>query len=383
SRNSSCGRLIMLAARSSRRFIPPEYVPTRRSPASPRSNSASSSSARRRARARPRCSSRPIISRFSRPVRTSSTAASWAVRLTRRLTAVGSASRSCPATDAVPESGRIRVARIFTSVVFPAPFGPSSASTEPVSISRSTPSSTSRLPNDFVIPSAEIVYAIHNCISAIQFVVKPVSADQPNPPPAPLPPGLDLLWGRRSKSRTGPRPELSIAPIVQAAIAIADDEGLEAVSMSRVARALGFTAMSLYRHIDGKDDLLQLMWNASAQGAEQLVLEGEGWRDRMRFWALVQREMLDRHPWITQMPMAAPPMAPNSLHFVERGLEALDETPLSDDERLRVIGLISSYTLSEARMAHDAARALAAPAEADDGPPPSFEALLLELVDEP
>ncbi len=210
-----------------------------------------------------------------------------------------------------------------------------------------------------------------------------MSADQPNPPPAPLPPGLDLLWGRRSKSRTGPRPELSIDAIVQAAIAIADDEGLEAVSMSRVARALGFTAMSLYRHIDGKDDLLQLMWNASAQGAEQLVLEGEGWRDRMRFWALVQREMLDRHPWITQMPMAAPPMAPNSLHFVERGLEALDETPLSDDERLRVIGLISSYTLSEARMAHDAARALAAPAEADDGPPPSFEALLLELVDEP
>ncbi len=204
----------------------------------------------------------------------------------------------------------------------------------------------------------------------------------PDQPPA-LPPGLDLLWGRRSKGRTGPRPELSIDAIVQASIAIADAEGLEAVSMARVARALGFTAMSLYRHVDGKEELLQLMWNASAQGAEQLVLEGDGWRELLSNWALVQRETIDRHPWITQMPLAAPPLAPNSLHFVERGLQALDDTPLSDDERFRAIGLISSYTLSEARMAHDAARAAAGAAEAGTGSLPSFEALLRELVDEP
>ena len=202
-------------------------------------------------------------------------------------------------------------------------------------------------------------------------------------PPPPLPPGLDLLWGRRSKGRSGPRPELSIDAIVAAALSIADADGLEAVSMSRVARALGFTPMSLYRHVAGKDELLALMWNASAQGAEELVLEGEGWRERLRHWALIQRAMLERHPWITQMPMAAPPMAPNSLHFVERGLEALDETPLNDEEKLRTIGLISSYTLSEARMAHDAARALARASESGGGSPPSFEALLRVLVDEP
>ena len=74
---------------------------------------------------------------------------------------------------------------------------------------------------------------------------------------------------------------------------------------------------------------------------------------------MVQREMLDRHPWITQMPMATPPLAPNSLAFVERGLETLDGTGLGDDDKLRVIGLLSSYTLSEARMANDAARAAA------------------------
>jgi AcrR family transcriptional regulator len=196
----------------------------------------------------------------------------------------------------------------------------------------------------------------------------------------PLPPGLDLLWGRRERGKRGPKPGLSIEAIVEAAIKLADAEGLGAVSMARVAKVLGFTTMSLYRYVANKDELLQLMWNASAQGAEDLVVEGDDWRERLRAWALVQREMLDRHAWITEMPMATPPLAPNSLTFVERGLEAFDDTGLADADKLRIIGLISSYTLSESRMAHEAARAAAqAPA---DAPRWSFEALLRELVDE-
>ena len=175
--------------------------------------------------------------------------------------------------------------------------------------------------------------------------------------PAPLPPGLDLLWGRRGRGKRGPRPGLSADAIAEAAIRLADAEGLEAVSMARVAPELGFTTMSLYRHVASKDELLQLMWNASALGAEDLVLEGDGWRPRLRMWATVQRDMMDRHPWITQMPMAAPPLAPNSLIFVERGLETFDGTGLADADKLRIIGLLSSFTLSEARMAYDAARA--------------------------
>jgi AcrR family transcriptional regulator len=218
---------------------------------------------------------------------------------------------------------------------------------------------------------------------------------------SPLPPGLDLLWGRRERGKRGPRPGLSASAIVEAAIRVADAEGLEAVSMARVAHELGFTTMSLYRHVASKDELLQLMWNGSAVGAESLVLEGEDWRAKLRMWSEVQWGMLERHPWITQMPMAAPPMAPNSLHFVERGLAALDETSLTDAERIRVIGLISSYTLSEARMAHDAARAVKAAHEAGQAaagpaagpgpgptagaaaaPMPTYESLLRELIDE-
>jgi AcrR family transcriptional regulator len=230
----------------------------------------------------------------------------------------------------------------------------------------------------------------------------------------PLPPGLDLLWGRRERGRRGPRPGLSPDAIVEAAMRLADAEGLEAVSMARVAAELGFTTMSLYRYVTNKDELLQLMWNASATGVEKLVIEGDDWRSRLRSWATIQRDMLDLHPWITQMPMAAPPVAPNSLLFVERGMETMDDTGLPGAEQLRIIGLISSFTLSEARMAADAnraaqeaqaaqsaseaqaaqpasqAQAAAAGGAATAGqgggealPPQDYEELLRELVDEP
>lgn len=193
----------------------------------------------------------------------------------------------------------------------------------------------------------------------------------------PLPPGLDLLWGRRERGHRGPRPGLSVEAIVDAAVAVADADGLAAVSMARVASELGFTPMSLYRYVNSKDELLALMWNASAKGVETLTSEGEDWRERLRAWALIQREAIDRHPWICDMPMAQPPMGPNSLAFLELGLSTLDDTPLSDEAKLRMIGLLSSYTLSEARMAHDAARAAAGK---DASAAPSMEALLRELV---
>jgi AcrR family transcriptional regulator len=206
-----------------------------------------------------------------------------------------------------------------------------------------------------------------------------------------LPPGLDLLWGRRGQGKRGPRPGLSTDQIVDAAIRLADAEGLEAVSMARVAAELGFTTMSLYRYVTSKEELLQLMWNASALSSEKMVLEAGSWRPRLRMWAEVQHAVIDRHPWITQLPMAAPPLSPNSLTFVERGLEALDGTRLADGDKLRIIGLLSSYTLQEARMAHDARRAAkeqaareraTAAGGGEPAPPWTFEALLRELVDE-
>ena len=140
---------------------------------------------------------------------------------------------------------------------------------------------------------------------------------------------------------------------MDAAIAIADAEGLAGVSMAKVASALGFTTMSLYRHVSSKDELLALMWNASAAGIPTIT--GDGTRERLANWALAQMRALQRRTWILELPMATPPAGPNSLAWVEQAMAALAKSPLSAGERLGVVGLLSTFVLGEARMAHDGA----------------------------
>lgn len=190
-----------------------------------------------------------------------------------------------------------------------------------------------------------------------------------------LPPGLDLLWGLRERGRQGPKPGLSLDAIVDAAIAVADAEGLAAVSMARVAKDLGFTTMSLYRYVENKDELLQLMWNASAAGAPQI--EGDDWRSKMRSWAMEQWRMLHRRQWVLEMPMVTPPAGPNSLGWIEQAVTGFDDTGLNDAEKLGIVGLISSYALGEARMSYDASRSAA-----KGSPPVDYAAVLRAVVDE-
>ena len=166
-----------------------------------------------------------------------------------------------------------------------------------------------------------------------------------------LPPVLQLLWGTRPRGRRSAG--LSIDAIVDAAISIADAEGLSGVSMAKVASALGFTTMSLYRHVSSKDELLALMWNASAAGIPTIT--GAGTRERLGNWALAQLRALQRRTWILDLPMATPPAGPNSLAWVEQAMAALAESPLGAGERLGVVGLLSTFVLGEARMAHDSA----------------------------
>ena len=192
-----------------------------------------------------------------------------------------------------------------------------------------------------------------------------------------LPPGLDLLWGRREVGRRGPKPGLNVEAIVAAAIDIANAEGLAAVSMARVAKAVGFTTMSLYRYVTNKDELLQLMWNASADGVLEFELEGESWRSRLLSWAMAQRDAIARNIWIVQMPMATPPLAPNSLTWMELGLEALDDTGLEHGDKMRVLGLIASHALIDARMAFDAQQAMGAGAK-----PVDYTTILREVIEE-
>src|SRR5579871_2501240 len=78
-----------------------------------------------------------------------------------------------------------------------------------------------------------------------------------------LPAEVAAAWGVRERSHKGPKPALSLARIVDAAVGLADSEGLDAVSMGRVATSLGAAPMSLYRHVSAKEELLRLMVDAA------------------------------------------------------------------------------------------------------------------------
>src|SRR5258707_1378038 len=92
---------------------------------------------------------------------------------------------------------------------------------------------------------------------------------------------IELLWGERSEPRRGPKPSLSVEQIARAAGAVADAEGLEAVSMQRVAQECGVTTMALYRYVPGKAELIALMLDIGLGPAPHLDEVPGGWRPRL------------------------------------------------------------------------------------------------------
>lgn len=163
-----------------------------------------------------------------------------------------------------------------------------------------------------------------------------------------LPASITAAWGLRERPGKGPRPGLSVNRIVAAAIKIAASEGLAAVSMSRVAGELGAGAMSLYRYVATKDELLALMVD-TAHGQPPAGSEGdEGWRAGLSRWAWAEHEAYRRHPWALRVPISGPPITPNAVSWLEQGLRSLRDTGLGEGEKMSVVLLLTTYVRAEA-----------------------------------
>ncbi|GAB2850909.1 TetR/AcrR family transcriptional regulator [Lentzea nigeriaca] len=148
--------------------------------------------------------------------------------------------------------------------------------------------------------------------------------------------------------KRGRKPSIDAADITRAAIAIADAEGLAAVSMARVAQELGNATMALYRHVKSKDELLALMSDSAME--DPPVLPAGGWRERLWFWAKAVLEGISRHPWFPQIPISGPPVGPHSLAWFDAGLGALDGTPLEPGEKVGVVMGLMTFVHGEARL---------------------------------
>ena len=154
---------------------------------------------------------------------------------------------------------------------------------------------------------------------------------------------VELLWGMRAASTRGPKATLNVENIAAAAVAVADTDGFDAVSMQRVAEDLSFTKMSLYRHVAGKADLIAVMIEHAAGTPPDLQKVKGGWRPRLERWARGLSASWEDHPWLPGVTVGGRVMGPNETGWVEAAVGALADTPLSPTERMDVVTLISGH----------------------------------------
>ena len=116
---------------------------------------------------------------------------------------------------------------------------------------------------------------------------------------------VDLLWRDHphapSGGRRGPRARVSAGTVVEAAVRIADRDGLPAVTVRRLAADLGLSTMSIYTHVNSRDDLLVLMVDRMHARMERPGFGQAGWRTRVRSVAEANFVLLRRHPWLHEV----------------------------------------------------------------------------------
>jgi len=151
----------------------------------------------------------------------------------------------------------------------------------------------------------------------------------------------ELLWGKQPVPSRGPKPAVTLAGIAEAAIRIADAEGLDAVSMQRIAGELPVTKMALYRYVPGKTELVAVMSDLAI--GEPPEHPGLPWREALHTWAMDLYAGFLRHPWLLQSTIGRRLLGPNELAWMERGVSALTDSGLTGGEQLDSILVITSH----------------------------------------
>lgn len=160
---------------------------------------------------------------------------------------------------------------------------------------------------------------------------------------------LALLWGSQNEAgRSG----LTVKAIVAAAIEIADSEGVDALSMRNVAERLRVGTMSLYTHVPGKSELIDLMLDTAYSklyGSVEEPSQKGDWRAGLRWIAQRNWDLYSQHPWMLQITMGRPVLGPHASLKFEAELRPLDGLGLSDVEMDATLTLILTHVEGCAR----------------------------------
>ncbi|SCK53845.1 transcriptional regulator, TetR family [Streptomyces sp. WMMB 714] len=180
-----------------------------------------------------------------------------------------------------------------------------------------------------------------------------------------LPASIELAWGFREQPKKGPKRALTLGEIIDAGVAVASAEGLRAVSMSRVAQELGVATMSLYRYVKAKDELVTLMADAVFVPVPAVPEDGD-WRAGLTRWGAEYMAAARRHPWSAEVAISGPPIAPNSVRWMEAGLRCLRAAGLGPGEQMASLLLVSQYLRSQALLESQLDAAMRASGHTDE-----------------
>lgn len=155
---------------------------------------------------------------------------------------------------------------------------------------------------------------------------------------------LALLWGEQGRPSRGPKPSLTYERIVAGAVEIANAEGLDAVSLQRVAAKFEVSPMALYHYIPGKTELIDLMVDAAGGPPPDLSGIPGGWRPQITEWARQCWAFYRQQPWLLAATAARRQlMGPNQLAWLDSALSALARTGLPAAQQHEVFLLVTGH----------------------------------------
>lgn len=147
---------------------------------------------------------------------------------------------------------------------------------------------------------------------------------------------LDLLWTGLGQPKRGPRHQLTVERVVGAAMATVEAEGVEALSMRKVAARLGVGAATLYTYVPDKAALLALMVDEMLGQAPLPHTRPGTWREKVESWAREDLGSFREHPWLVAV-VESSYIGPNSFAWTDSAIRVFDGTGLSAEEALAVV----------------------------------------------
>jgi AcrR family transcriptional regulator len=154
-------------------------------------------------------------------------------------------------------------------------------------------------------------------------------------------PEFDLIWLRESNPAPDKPAPLSREQIIGAAIELANEGGIDAVSIRRIAARLGVGATSLYWHVRNKNDLYELMFDAVFRDIELPEPSGD-WRHDLRGIATIAHDALRRHPWLILLGIQ-PSIGPNVRRYAEWTFGVLGPLGIDRQARTEILAIINNY----------------------------------------